>query len=77
MPLYSGIHVTLESLLKDKELKTIIKDLVHGSGRSYPQVNQTTTAITFVKQQSAKVQEKNPTVQPLNEVPQKETVAVS
>ncbi|XP_074306803.1 4-alpha-glucanotransferase DPE2 [Silene latifolia] len=29
-------HVTLESLLKDQELKDAIKDLVRGSGRSYP-----------------------------------------
>lgn len=28
--------MTMESLLKDKELTSIIKDLVHGSGRSYP-----------------------------------------
>jgi 4-alpha-glucanotransferase len=30
------VHVTMESLAKDKELKTIIKDLVRSSGRSYP-----------------------------------------
>ncbi|XP_031103211.1 4-alpha-glucanotransferase DPE2-like [Ipomoea triloba] len=30
------VHVTMESLLKDKELTGIIKNLVHGSGRSYP-----------------------------------------
>lgn len=30
------VHVTLESLLKDKELTTSIKALVRGSGRSYP-----------------------------------------
>ncbi|XP_057549848.1 4-alpha-glucanotransferase DPE2 [Amaranthus tricolor] len=29
-------HVTLETLLKDEELKIAIKDLVCGSGRSYP-----------------------------------------
>lgn len=28
--------MTMESLLKDKELTGIIKNLVHGSGRSYP-----------------------------------------
>lgn len=30
------VHVTLESLMKDKELKTTIKDLIRGSGRAYP-----------------------------------------
>ncbi|KAI8562554.1 hypothetical protein RHMOL_Rhmol03G0044400 [Rhododendron molle] len=30
------VHVTLESLMKDKELKSTIKDLIRGSGRSYP-----------------------------------------
>lgn len=28
--------MTLESLVKDKELKSTIKDLIRGSGRSYP-----------------------------------------
>jgi len=30
------VHVTLESLMKDKDLKTTIKDLIRGSGRAYP-----------------------------------------
>lgn len=30
------VHVTLESLMKDNDLKTVIKDLVAGSGRSVP-----------------------------------------
>lgn len=30
------VHVTLESLMKDKELKTSISSLIRGSGRSYP-----------------------------------------
>lgn len=30
------MHVTLESLLKDNELKTSIKNLVRWSGRSFP-----------------------------------------
>ncbi|GAB2210062.1 hypothetical protein Drorol1_Dr00015315 [Drosera rotundifolia] len=33
-------HVTLETLLKDKELTSVIKDLVRGSGRSYPQLSE-------------------------------------
>ncbi|XP_078442924.1 disproportionating enzyme 2 [Wolffia australiana] len=32
------VHVTLESLMKDKDLKAAIKDLVTGGGRSYPTV---------------------------------------
>lgn len=34
--IFSGVHVTLESLLKDKEHIASIKNLVEGSGRSYP-----------------------------------------
>ena len=32
--------MTLETLLRDKELKESIKDLVSGSGRSYPMVEE-------------------------------------
>ncbi|XP_057971656.1 4-alpha-glucanotransferase DPE2 [Malania oleifera] len=52
------VHVTLESLLKDNNLKTIIKDLVRGSGRSFPLVeedekheNQGTAAVIQEKHQ--------------------------
>lgn len=31
--IHAGVHVTMESLIKDKELIGIIKDLVCGSGR--------------------------------------------
>ncbi|MBA0597938.1 hypothetical protein Gorai_007719, partial [Gossypium raimondii] len=34
------VHVTMESLIKDKELKTTIKDLIQGSGRSYPHIGE-------------------------------------
>lgn len=34
----SGVHVTLESLIKDNELISTIKDLVRESGRSHPKV---------------------------------------
>lgn len=34
--LLSGVHVTLESLIKDNDLQTTIKDLVSWSGRSLP-----------------------------------------
>lgn len=32
----SGVHVTVESLKKDKELVSAIKDLIRSSGRSCP-----------------------------------------
>ncbi|KAJ6332227.1 hypothetical protein OIU76_010588 [Salix suchowensis] len=35
------VHVTLESLLKDKELITTIRGLVRGSGRAHPSVQET------------------------------------
>ncbi|TYJ30228.1 hypothetical protein E1A91_A06G118800v1 [Gossypium mustelinum] len=51
------IHVTMESLIKDKELKTTIKDLIQGTGRSYPhigeaerQLSQETAALALGKQ---------------------------
>lgn len=36
----TGVHVTFESLMKDNELKTTIKDLIGGSGRSYPRLEE-------------------------------------
>jgi 4-alpha-glucanotransferase len=35
-PTFSGVHVTLESLLDDKDIQATIKDLVTSSGRSFP-----------------------------------------
>ena len=70
--LYSGVHVTLESLIKDSELKSTIKDLVRGSGRSHPvgenevQVNEESVATTEKQQVATWV------VTRLNGVPQKE-----
>jgi len=34
--IFSGVHVTLESLLDDKDIQATIKDLVTSSGRSFP-----------------------------------------
>ncbi|KAI4300935.1 hypothetical protein L6164_034261 [Bauhinia variegata] len=51
------VHVTLESLIKDNELITIIKDLVRGSGRSIPVedsetgVSKVSSSATIDKQQ--------------------------
>lgn len=81
--LYSGVHVTLESLMKDNELKAAIKDLVRGSGRSYPvveenevEVKEETTATSTGKQQVANGKETMPLGSELTGVPQKETLAV-
>lgn len=77
---FSGVHVTLESLMKDEELKTTIKGLVRGSGRSYPfvgetdgQENQETAVMIPGKHQAASGQEKIPVGKQLNGVPRKET----
>lgn len=67
--------MTLESLIKDSELKSTIKDLVRGSGRSHPvgenevQVNE--SVATTEKQQVA-----TGVVTQLNGVPQKEIPVV-
>lgn len=69
------VHVALEDLHKDKELKTIIKDLVGGSGRSQPPSGevriQEEGALDQQKQQRTHL------VNQLNGAPQKETLAVS
>lgn len=73
--LFLGVHVALEDLHKDKELKTIIKDLVGGSGRSQPPSGevriQEEGALDQQKQQRTHL------VNQLNGAPQKETLAVS
>ncbi|KAL6988102.1 4-alpha-glucanotransferase dpe2 [Sarracenia purpurea var. burkii] len=72
-----GVHVTLESLLQDKELNTIIKDLIRGSGRSYPHVEEDEKGIASIKQQVTTGQEKiSSAPHHLNGIPKKETVAV-
>ncbi|XP_021745916.1 4-alpha-glucanotransferase DPE2-like [Chenopodium quinoa] len=66
-------HVTLETLLKDQELKTAIKDLVRSSGRSYPHDDEETlAALSKGSQPNASASN---IVQP-NGVSQKEAVAV-
>lgn len=77
----SGVHVTVETLLEDKELKGAIKDLVNSSGRSSPQVegafmqqNETTSAILISdKRQFDNGQGKIAQVTQLNGIPQKES----
>ncbi|PKU64882.1 4-alpha-glucanotransferase DPE2 [Dendrobium catenatum] len=53
------VHVTLESLLKDEDLKITIKDLVISSGRSYP----TSEAEIKNKQQVENIQSKISSIQ--------------
>lgn len=75
------VHVTVETLLEDKELKGTIKDLVNSSGRSSPQVegafmqqNETTSAILISdKRQFENGQGKISQVTQLNGIPQKES----
>lgn len=75
--------MTLESLMKDNELKTAIKDLVRGSGRSCPvgeneaQLNEETAATSTEKQVVTSGNEKLPLASEDSPgVPQKETLAV-
>ena len=54
----SGVHVTIESLKKDKELVLAIKDLIRSSGRSCPssqgdEVQEAKLGKEVVKQQPA------------------------
>ncbi|KAG9129056.1 hypothetical protein Leryth_016878 [Lithospermum erythrorhizon] len=56
-------HVTIETLLNDKEHMMLIKDLIRGSGRSYPlkKLEEDIGSITLSgKQQAANGQEKVP-----------------
>lgn len=79
--LNSGVHVTVETLLEDKELKGAIKDLVNSSGRSSPQVegafmqqNETTSVILISDiRQFENGQGKISQVTQLNGIPQKES----
>lgn len=70
-----GVHVTLESLMNDKELISSIKGLVRGSGRSQPSVEETEETIVMItgKHQPAKGQEKISFEKQLTGVPRPET----
>ena len=46
--LLSGVHVTLESLIKDNDLQTTIKDLVRWSGRSLPKEDDSEVEVSPV-----------------------------
>lgn len=72
--------MTLESLMNDKELISSIKDLVCGSGRSHPSVeetdeqgNQETIVMITGRHQAAKGQEKISFEKQLTGVPRPET----
>uniref|UniRef100_A0A6N2L3A0 4-alpha-glucanotransferase n=1 Tax=Salix viminalis TaxID=40686 RepID=A0A6N2L3A0_SALVM len=75
------VHVTLESLMNDKELISSIKDLVCASGRSHPSIeetetdeqgNQETIVMSTGKNQVAKGQEKISIGKQLTGVPRQE-----
>ncbi|XP_022874044.1 4-alpha-glucanotransferase DPE2-like isoform X1 [Olea europaea var. sylvestris] len=52
------VHVTLESLLEDKDLITEIKGLVRGSGRSYPPLDEVEASTDLEKQPVANGKQK-------------------
>ncbi|KAL3639655.1 4-alpha-glucanotransferase dpe2 [Castilleja foliolosa] len=78
-------HVTIESLLKDKELTSVIKSLVHSSGRSCPRLEydgsltEKPSSSDSAKLQAAKMkgEEKVPFASPLNGVSKKEAITVA
>ncbi|KAL7197782.1 hypothetical protein ACSBR2_020328 [Camellia fascicularis] len=72
------VHVTMESLLKDKELKSTIKDMIRGSGRSYPPSEEVEiqAGVASIKQQVTTGQEKISSKTNLIGIPKQETVAV-
>lgn len=64
------VHVTIESLIKDKEHISIIKDLVSGSGRSCPPLEEVTSKATVTATTSKQVlgQEQNGATKKILEV---------
>lgn len=69
--------MAIESLLKDRELISVIKDLVHGSGRSCPSSQDDELLLPkssreSVKQQPANVREEASIASQLNGLPKKE-----
>ncbi|KAK3030340.1 hypothetical protein RJ639_038973 [Escallonia herrerae] len=77
------VHVTMELLLKDKELKTTIKDLIRGSGRSYPpsreaevHVGHEKVRVAPEKQQVSNGQDKVALTSQLNGIPTSKGLAV-
>ncbi|KAL3841131.1 hypothetical protein ACJIZ3_025722 [Penstemon smallii] len=65
------VHVTVEWLLKDKELMTSIKSLVSGSGRSYPPSNDDELLLEKSKQPIFNGKEEGPISNQLNGIPKK------
>ena len=74
--------MTLESLLKDKELTKAIKDLVRGSGRSHPLSAEAESNVTQQvhsvsdKQEITVGQDKLPLANKLNGVSETKTIPV-
>lgn len=73
--LFSGSHVTLESLMKDKELQATIKGLSLESGRSVPhEAKPASSKPVSVDVEAGK--EKISLATESNGIPKKETLAV-
>lgn len=73
---FSGSHVTLESLMKDKELQATIKGLSLESGRSVPHDEAKPASKPIPVDVEAK-KEKSSLATKSNGIPQKETLAVT
>ncbi|WCJ28700.1 4-alpha-glucanotransferase DPE2 [Euphorbia peplus] len=70
------VHVTMEALMKDKELKTIVRGLVSGSGRSHPALREGEEPVSVSvsgKQQVSSGEEKISLINKLNGALRKET----
>ncbi|PIN19639.1 4-alpha-glucanotransferase [Handroanthus impetiginosus] len=73
------VHVTVESLLKDRELISTLKGLVHGSGRSCPPSQDDELLLVKSKNESIKQQAANgtPFAGQVDGIPKKEAVTVA
>ncbi|KAJ8770417.1 hypothetical protein K2173_015031 [Erythroxylum novogranatense] len=67
------VHVTMESLLKDKALKTTIKGLVQASGRSHPGLGETNVQENREKTSVISGKQQLSTSNRINGAPRKET----
>lgn len=74
--LLSGVHVTMESLLDDKDLMKKIKDLVRGSGRCYPQKDLESGQANGVGSAKLQLGSELPPLAQTNIIPNREAVAL-
>ncbi|KAL7588975.1 hypothetical protein Lser_V15G38764 [Lactuca serriola] len=70
------VHVTMESLLKDKQLTTVIKELVRGSARSYPGQEEEANLVVISEKQQIKNEEEKEKIRVTNQDPKITSIAV-